>query len=242
MARVILVVFTSKKMTLFSTLFDVKATKTTIGTCYFCCFYVKKSQTPNFFPPAAGCLGSKYVAIWTIKKSAKFFSACGGLSRKWPFELSKKPQIFFRLRRAVSKVSMWPFEPSKKAPNFFPPAAGCLRSEYVAIWTLKKSPKFFSACGGCLGSKYVAIWTLKKTPNFFPPAAGCLGSEYVTIWTLKKKPKFAHPARKILGTFSWVENRTPPRKILGTFTKFEKWRHYMGARTSVAPKKKKTII
>ena len=36
----------------------------------------------------------------------------------WSFYPSQKPQIIFRLRRAVSKMCMWPFEPSKK-PQFF---------------------------------------------------------------------------------------------------------------------------
>jgi hypothetical protein len=57
----------------------------------------------------------------------------------------KKPQLFFRLRRAVSEMCIWPFEPSKKTPNCFSPAAACLKNVYMTIWSVVRLwPEFFS--------------------------------------------------------------------------------------------------
>ena len=81
----------------------------------------------------------------------------------------KNPPIFFRLRRAVTKMCIWPFAFPKKTPIFFACGGLSQRCVYGFLSPPPNNLQFFFACGGLLQRSVYG----QKSPQFFSPAAGC---------------------------------------------------------------------
>jgi hypothetical protein len=117
----------------------------------------------------------------------------------------KKPPIFFRLRRAVTKMYMAICP--QKVPKFFR-LRRAVTKMYMAICPLKKNPNFFRLRRVVTKICIRSFAPPPKTSNFFSPAAGCHKNVYMVI-PPPKTSNFFSPAA---GCHKDVYGHLPPKK------------------------------